>query len=173
LTLEMKARVRKLAELEGANESALIRRLLNGALGASTPTVEDPPSRVLERRNRQVRLYVRVTAEDMRLLRERAAARGMAPATYVALVVRSHLSGGAPLPKAEYLALRQSVLELSAIGRSLNQVAKAINQNRSVSLPGRAEVAVMLRIAEGLRDHVWSLLKANEASWSRRAQSSC
>jgi hypothetical protein len=41
-------------------------------------------------------------------------ARGMASATYVSLLVRSHLHNAAPLPKAEYLALRQLILELSA-----------------------------------------------------------
>ena len=52
------------------------------------------------------------------MLRERASARGMASATYVALLTRSHLRGAAPIPKAEFLALRQSVNELTAMGRN-------------------------------------------------------
>ena len=104
------------------------------------------------------------------MLTDRAAARCLAPATYVALLVRSHFSGCAPLPRVEYLALRQSVLELTAIGRSLNQIARTIDQQGSAALPGRAEVGAMLRIAEGLRDHSKELLKANEASWSCRAK---
>jgi hypothetical protein len=89
----------------------------------------------------------------------------LASATYVAVLVRSHLSGATPLPRAEYLALRQSILELTAIGRNLNQIARAINQGGHSALPGRTEVSAMLRVAEGLRDHFKELLKANAASW--------
>jgi hypothetical protein len=86
-------------------------------------------------------------------------------ATYVALLVRSHLRAAPPLPKIEYLALRQSVLELTNLGRNLNQIARAMNQGGRPALPGRAEVGAMLKVAEGLRDHFRELLKANERSW--------
>ena len=80
-------------------------------------------------------------------------------------MVRSHLRAAAPLPKAEYLALKQSVLELTALGRNLNQIARAMHQGGRPALPGRAEVGAILEVAEGLRDHFKGLLKANELSW--------
>jgi hypothetical protein len=89
----------------------------------------------------------------------------MPSATYVSLLVRSHLRGVAPLPKEELLALRHSVTELKAVGRNLNQIAKALNQDPRAMVPGRQEVNAMLRVAEGLRDHVKALLKANEKGW--------
>ena len=51
------------------------------------------------------------------LLRERAAARGMAAATYVSVLTRAHLRGLAPLPKAEWLALEKSVLGAQPVGQ--------------------------------------------------------
>jgi hypothetical protein len=153
-----------MAELEGINESALVKQLLQAALRGSPP-VESSFGTNPARPVRGERVCVRLAAEDRRRLRERAEARGLASATYVAVLVRSHLSGATPLPKAEYLALRQSVLELTAIGRNLNQIAKAINQGGHSALPGRTEVGAMLRVAEGLRDHFKELLKANAASW--------
>lgn len=63
-------------------------------------------------------------------LADRAQIRGVAAATYVSLRVHAHLHGVAPLPKAEYLTLRQSVLELSAIGQNLNQIANTANSGR-------------------------------------------
>jgi predicted DNA binding CopG/RHH family protein len=171
VTSETKARVRRVAELEGINESAFIKRLLQGALRGSASVGESlqpaavPPAR-------QQRVCVRLAAEDRQRLLERAAAREMASATYVALLVRSHLSSATPLPRAEYLALRQSVLELTAIGRNLNQIARTIKQGGRAAPPGRAEVAAMLKVAEGLRDHFKELLKVNEASWSRYARTS-
>jgi hypothetical protein len=171
VTSEVKAQVHRLAELHGSNESALVKQLLHAAIRSSAPVDESTP-RVPGRGARQQRIYVRLAADDRRLLTDRAAVRCVAPATYVALLVRSHLSGCAPLPRAEYLALRQSVLELTAVGRNLNQIARKINQQGNAPLPGRAEVAAMLTVAEGLRDHFKELLKANEASWSCRANTS-
>ena len=89
----------------------------------------------------------------------------MASATYVSVLVRSHLRNLAPLPKEELLALKHSIAELRAVGRNLNQMAKALNQDVRATVPGRQEVNAMLKVAEGLRDHFKALLKTNEKSW--------
>ena len=82
----------------------------------------------LEKVSRDARLSVRLAPEDRILLSDRATARGMPSATYVSVLVRSHLRNLAPLPKEELLALKRSVAELGAIGRNLNQIARAANQ---------------------------------------------
>jgi hypothetical protein len=89
----------------------------------------------------------------------------MAPATFVSVLVRSHLRNLPPLPKEELLALKRSVAELGAIGRNLNQIAKGANQGGKPSGPQRDDLRAIFRVAEGLRDHVKSLLKANQTSW--------
>ena len=91
----------------------------------------------------------------------------MPSATYVSVLVRSHLRNLAPLPKEELLALKRSVAELGAVGRNLNQIARALNQGGKYSGPGREDLKAMLRVAEGLRDHVKALLKANQISWEQ------
>lgn len=163
VNLETKVRVRRLAEHQGITESALIKRLLDVVLqtsGLDEQTVE-PPDKV----NRQGRLYLRMEPQDLRLLKERSNARGMASATYASLFLRSHLRGGAPLPKAEYVALMQSIEGLAAVGRNLNQIARALNRGGRAEPPGGQEVAAMLKVAEALRDHFRALLEANTRSW--------
>jgi hypothetical protein len=59
------------------------------------------------------------------------------------------------------------VAELGAIGRNLNQIAKAANQGAKPSGPGREDLKAMLRVAEGLRDHIKALLRANQLSWEQ------
>jgi hypothetical protein len=76
---------------------------------------------------------IRLRSDDQLLLRERAAARGMAPATYLSVLTRSHLRSLAPLPKEELLALRRTLADLGAIGRNLNQIARAANQGQPAS----------------------------------------
>ena len=164
VTLEIKNRVRRLAEREGITESTLLKQLLEVVLrssGLGDASALTPPDKV----NRLARLYVRMEPQDWRLLKERSQARGMASATYASLLLRSHLRGSAPLPKAEYVALRQSIDGLSAVGRNLNQIARALDQGGRTSLPGGQEVTAMLKIAEGLRDHFRALLEANQRSW--------
>ena len=164
VTPEMKTLLRTLAEREQITESALVRQLLEVTLRRSA--MEGfPKLHVLEKVSRDARLSVRLRHEDRTLLSARATARGMASATYVSVLVRSHLRNLAPLPKEELLALRHSIGELKAVGRNLNQMAKALNQDVRAVVPGRHEVNAMLKVAEGLRDHFKALLKANEKSW--------
>lgn len=169
VTSETRARLQSLAATQGITESALLRQTLHLVLGGSGP-IDTPTPVQTDRVGRQNRLSVCLSNEARRQVKERAAARGVPSATYAALVLRAHLSGSAPLPKAEYLALRQSVSELSAIGRNLNQIARAINLNGKATLPGRTEVFAMIKVAEALRDHFRGLLKANAASWSHHAR---
>ena len=116
---------------------------------------------------RTARLMIRLRADDQILLRERAAARGMAPATYVSVLTRAHLRSLAPLPREELLGLKRAVAELGIIGRNLNQIARAANQGKLVTSPGRDDLKAMLRICEALRDHVKGLLVANLRSWEQ------
>jgi hypothetical protein len=166
VTPEMKTLLRILAEREQITESALVRQLLEVTLRMSAKE-GFPKLDALEKVSRDARLSVRLATEDRILLCERATARGMPSATYVAVLVRSHLRNLAPLPKEELSALKRSVAELGAIGRNLNQIARAANQGRAVAGPGREDLKAMLRVAEGLRDHVKMLLKANQLSWEQ------
>jgi hypothetical protein len=157
VTPEMKTLLRVLAEREQITESALVRQLLEVMLRRSAVEVF-PKLEALEKVSRDARLSIRRAPEDRKLLSARAMARGMASATYVSVLVRSHLRSLAPLPKEELSALKRSVAELGAIGRNLNQIASAANQGGKPTGPGREDLRSMLKVAEALRDHVKSLI---------------
>jgi uncharacterized protein (DUF1778 family) len=165
VTSETKALIQALADRERITESVLVRQLLEVVLRTSavggTPLLDEKPMP-----NRDVRLYVRLDPSDRLLLKERAAARGVPSATYVAALVRSHLRDITPLLKEERDALDRVIAELTAIGRNLNQVARALNRGQSVT-PRRDDVQAMLRVCGALRDHVKALLAANERSWDQ------
>src|SRR6266480_4659420 len=166
VTPAMKTLLRTLAEREQITESALVRQLLEVMLRMSAKE-GFPKLDALEKVSRDARLSVRLEPDDRVLLCERATARGMPSATYVSVLVRSHLRNLAPLPKEELLALKRSVAELGVIGRNLNQIARAANQGVRPPGPGRAELTAMLKVAEGLRDNVKELLRANQLSWEQ------
>ncbi len=161
---ETKARLKMLAEQRQLSESALLKRVLELTLvGAAEPHLGNPGG--TRRVARAARLYLRLRPGDHLLLAERAAARGMAAATYVSVLVRAHLRHLTPLPKDELVAFRRSIAELGAIGRNLNQITRAVQRGGPASGPRREDVVAMLRICTGLRDHFKATLLANLRSW--------
>lgn len=175
VTPETKARVAEVTQAQLLTESIWLRQLILKELRAVDS--EDRRERHVGAQGAVVRgrcsmrrvpasgLYVRLRQEDRLLLHERAAARGMASATYVSVLVRSHLRSLAPLPKDELVALKRVVSELGAVGRNLSQIARAANQGDRVGGAGQDEFRAILKICGALRDHTKTLIKANAASW--------
>ena len=162
---QIKARVQAVAQRQLLTESIWLRRTVDAALSTSDVTPPDVPDRAKQSLRGRC-LYVRLRPEDRLLLTDRAAARGMPAATYVSVLTRAHLRGLAPLPKAELVALRKTLSELGSVGRNLNQIARAANQGARV-VPGRDDLQAILRLCEGLRDHVKGLLRDNVKSWEQ------
>ena len=164
VTPETKARFRALADEQRLTESILLKRLIDLAFaGEKRPLPEE--QRPAHRETRDARLYVRLRRDDQMLLRERASARHMPAATYVSVLVRAHLRTLKPLPKEELLALKRTVAELGAIGRNLNQIARAANQSGRVNGPSNQDLHALLKVCQALRDNVKATIKANINSW--------
>jgi hypothetical protein len=162
VTPEMKALVRRIAQREQITESTPVKQLLEVVLRSSV--VEQlPPAE--QKTKRYARLSVRLEPGDRLLLCERAAARGLPTATYASVVIRSHLRALAPLLNEERALLNRAIGELGAIGRNLNQIARAVNQGTPVVGPTRAELIALLRACEALRNHVRGMMEANLRSW--------
>ena len=160
---EMKAQLRSLAHEQQQSESAVIKNLLDSLLGSAdasrTFTIAEPAV------PRGARFYVRLVVEDQLLLRERAAARRLAPATYLAMLSRAHLRELSPLPREELAALKTVVGQLSAFGRNLNMLVRALNQGAKPPDSLMGYVQTMLRICQALHDHVKHLVKVTAMSW--------
>jgi len=164
-SLITKAWLRALAERQQLSESALLKRLVELVLlkAGLSPIITETPA--VARPLRPARLMIRLQTDDQILLRDRAAARGMAPTTYVSVLTRAHLRSLALLPKEELLALKRTLADFGSIGRNLNQIARAANQSQLVTSPGRDDLAAMLRICLTLRDNLKRVLLANLKSW--------
>ena len=177
---DVKARVREAAERELLTESQWLRRAVDAALCDSHPSAGTLTRRVLaestgERGHHgprrgaasaaRMRLNVRFRHDDRLILQERAEAREMPTATYVAALVRTHLRALAPLPREELAALKRSIAELGSIGRNLNLIAVVAHQSGRIAGPSRDDLRSMLKICEAMREHVKALVRANVASW--------
>jgi antitoxin component of RelBE/YafQ-DinJ toxin-antitoxin module len=161
---EFKERFAQLAKAQGLSESALLRRLLERVVLEErpandmliTPVAEVPSGR---------RVSVRLRADDLHFLRERARARGLPTSTYLSYLVRSHLRAQTPLPHLELAVLKRSVAEIGAIGRNINQIARAVNQQQWPSGPDAAVLSEMTRVLTVMRAQIKALINANLSSW--------
>lgn len=160
-----KAALRATAERQQLTESALLKRMLDlvlhtaGAAQSGGVIDSDRPSR-------QARVYVRLTVGDRQLLQARSTARCLAPATYASTLLRAHLRALTPLPEAELRALRQSIRELAAIGRNLNQIALATNRGGSCAGASREELRNLLKACMTLHDYIRAYIRTNLSSWN-------
>jgi Bacterial mobilisation protein (MobC) len=165
ISRKSKERFAELARAQGFSESALLRRIVDSAIvtiaGVGVPELEpvDPVAS-------SGRISVRLRSDDLLLLRERSRARKLPTSTYVSFLVRTHLRGQAPLPTAELAALKRSVAEVGAIGRNINQIARAVNQQQWPAGPNRADLQAMLRALSALKNHFKATINANLASWN-------
>jgi len=161
---EFKERFARTAKAQGLSESALLRRLLENLVPPDRAPGEMLVTRVEELPSTH-RVSVRLRTDDLLLLRERAGARGLPTSTYISYLVRSHLTGQAPLPIQELAALKRSLAEIGAIGRNINQIARAVNQQQWPSGPDSALLSGMSRVLTATRTHIKALINASLASW--------
>lgn len=173
---EIKLRTKAVADLEFLSEAAWLKRLVLREIRACDVACdsESPRAAGIRSAGNASRpasdgkpMLVRLRNEDRLLLDARAEARGMRPATYASVLLRSHMRQLTPLPKEELLALKRSIALLASIGRNINQIAKAANQGGRIADSAGAEFRAMLKICVALRDNTKTLLKANETSWGR------
>jgi Bacterial mobilisation protein (MobC) len=162
---ETKAGLHTLAQHRGLSDSAFLQKLVEMALLQNAGVDQAQLVAAVPQVPRGARLYVRLRSDDHLLLRERAEGRGLAAATYASMVLRAHLRALAPLPDRELAELTRAVAALTAIGRNLNQIARAANQSGRAEGPNATDLRALLRALEGLRDHVKALIRANITSW--------
>jgi len=160
---QLKEQFSAVARAQDLSESALLRRLV----AASVPRIclADQSVAPVNSLPEGWRISVRLHAEDLLLLRARALARELPVSTYVSLLVRSHLRSVAPLPTAELIALKRSLAEVGAIGRNLNQIARAVNEHQWPNGPDLYYLSRLYKLITTMRDDFKKLIIANLASW--------
>ena len=85
---QIKLRLQAIATERGLTESAVLKRLVIAAIGMAP--ANDAKVLAVKRIGPRARVYVRLQRSDHALLRERADARGLAAATYVSMLGRTH-----------------------------------------------------------------------------------
>lgn len=113
-----------------------------------------------------VRKKIGLTRSEATYIEQIASAEGFSSAKWIVALIRARLTNTAQVGQSELEALAQSNLRLLAIGRNLNQVARALNTSPEERHVYRIEMIEALRreISEHTR-HVSIQMTANIERW--------
>lgn len=113
------------------------------------------------------RLEIRLTAGEYEVLRDLADAAGFSLNRWIVAMIRAQLTATPQFAEAELAALAVSNTQLAAIGRNLNQIARALNTHERVE-PYRFKLLETLKteVDEHL-DTVTGVIRANLDRWGR------
>lgn len=156
----------------GRSDSERVRNFVCGRLpGDARPEVHSPSKK------RQAPVPGATRRTTLRLpgflldeLRVRADSNGMRPSWWLAGLIQSHLTGVPVLTTAELFGLREAARELSAIGRNLNQITRAVNEMALLSphLRPALDVSVLQEISprvDAVRGEIRKLVRASMRVW--------
>ncbi|MDM0030391.1 hypothetical protein [Variovorax saccharolyticus] len=160
---DTKARFAALAARRGLTESALLALLIDEVLGSNSDDALPTSGRSTEAGCTTERVTLRLRPGDRALVDLRAAARRMKTASYLSMLVRSHVRAAPVMPPSELEALRCAAGLLAALLRQV-RVTETSGQ------PGRTQVDSELlidvgRAVESVRDAVAAVVRTNLRSW--------
>jgi len=146
----------------GASEAELLRKMIMKVSGSPAPE-----ERQAQEEPKSSKITVRLTNREKRKIQDRVKTEGYSTRTaWASAAVRAALHHEPVLTEREIMALRESNRELAAIGRNLNQMARAINidwrESEKLKLDHIEKLAGRI---EHHKDQVSELLDRNMNRW--------
>ncbi|MEX3614756.1 MAG: plasmid mobilization relaxosome protein MobC [Burkholderia gladioli] len=162
---DVKSAFRSVAKEQGLSEARLLE-IIVAAFLRRTPAAPLPePAPELDGvKSKDVR--VRLAPFKYRELERLALRRHWSRSTYLAYLFDVHLTGQPHLADDELQALREATAQLSAVGRNVNQIARALNTSLDEAHQAQALNFEHLKRLIGLeRERVKAVVRANLKSW--------
>lgn len=162
---ELKARLREISTLTDVKESELIRYFVIEGLsqvGLNLKSVQKPKGENLDLVYTPTLLphYIKEAAI------ERAKSKGMRLGRWIAALIQSHILAKPVMVHDEVIALRESSRYLLAIGRNVNQIAKALNENFYETDRVKMEILKELEAAiQQTDDRIDELVRTSQKAW--------
>lgn len=113
-----------------------------------------------------MRVELHLTRNEVAAVSAIARREGFSPTRWIVALVNARLHGKPFLGQPELETLARSNLQMPAIGRNLNQLARAANAGISITQSGGPDVIEGLRIAVTRRaEEVTAVMAANVKRW--------
>jgi len=170
LKTEIKARIEQShrdrfctkAKALGLKESELLRAVVLAVIGDVQEELVKPDVESAKTN----RITIRMPRFLLESAKERAKGKGMVISRWLTALVQANLTGKPVMTDQELAVLQASNRELAAIGRNINQIAKALNEAFHETERVRLDTLVALSqsISEN-RAAIRSLVRASQQAW--------
>jgi len=167
LSPEEKRQFAALAASRGLSECALAVATLRASLIPGTPFVTNIPN-APPREAATDRITIRLRPGDGAALEARAARRRMKTSTYLAALVRSHITADTVLTADELDSVKKAVVVLAGVGRLLSRIARCGGQGGSLSPEARQALAQTRSVVAAVEQRTSDLARAALRSWESR-----
>lgn len=150
--------------------SEALRQVLAQILQGDLPVSVTRGTEVRERGEKpRVRVELHLTESEHRILKPLARAQGFAVTKWIVALIRARLIGQPQFGQAELAGLARSNQQLLAIGRNLNQLAKALNTSPHDRRAFRVDL--ITELSNRIQTHtklVSNVMRGNLERWSIR-----
>ena len=162
---ETKDAFNALAERYGLSESEFLRTIVISVMrDAKTPETEI--RKVAEKDTEQARITVRFPVFLLDELKRRSAYRGMAVSRFISAMVQSQIRRVPVMTVPEIRVLNKAIYELSAIGRNLNQIARALNADlRETDRLKLSHLTALSILLEDIKTGMRQLVRESSNAW--------
>lgn len=171
-SVQTKANFAVLATRQGLTESALLALLVEKVVDQNSSSVALAATEVLTAVDSKSgcatdRLTLRLRPGDRALADARASARRMKTASYLSMLVRTHVRGVPVMPPAELDELKAVAGHLASISRELRAlgVVGAGGVGALPSAPAEALLNEVSHLVEAVRESVAAVVRMNLISW--------
>lgn len=152
------------AKKNGTTDSKLLALLVNTFLKRNPL----PQGKVddTEEGKKVRRVEIGLTANQAEELNKRSVPMGMSGNAYVAALLRTHVKHAPYFSEEELNALREANRQLAALGKNVNQIARALNTSLdNADLARAAELDQVRQEVEQHRQAVANMVRQNMKAW--------
>jgi hypothetical protein len=152
------------AESRALTESKLLEKLVEAFLKRDATASTATPESQTAVRSRQA--HARLTPAEHAELGRVAAERGMSRGTYLAELFRANVYEQPRFSGPEIDALHRAAGQLAAVGRNINQIARALNTSLDEAHRATAlDFEHLKKMIDEQRTYVNDLVRSNMRSW--------
>jgi len=149
----------------GVTPSEALRTLVGQALGSAHHAAYD--ACFVDTGLPRQRVEIRLTQGEYAALCEVAQAAGFSANRWIVAMLRAQITARPQFGESELTVLAESNTQLAAIGRNLNQIARALNRQETIA-PYRLKILQTLKVeVDEHLDTVTAVIRANLDRWSR------
>jgi hypothetical protein len=161
---DIKAAFSNRAKARGMTESELLRALVVAEIG--NDLADEKPAESNQEKTETERITVRMPGFMLQAAKDKGKGKGMATSRWIAALVQSNIAKNPVMTDQELITLKATIRELIAIGRNINQMARALNESKNNT--DKVKLTTLALLGESMKRNISAvreLVRASQQVW--------